>query len=134
MSRSPKRQVGHGESRSNKNVRYDASAYSIEEGVVNALGFANREGADPDTLVLSFGSYTALENALGAKVQYVDIKHEEAAIAFEGIRFHSAYGYVTVFADRSMIPQTGFALSMDTWKLRSLGKQNCPTWEQSRAA
>lgn len=57
-----------------------------------------------------------------AKVQYVDIKHEEAAIAFEGIRFHSAYGYVTVFADRSAIPQTGLCLSMDTWKLRSLGK------------
>lgn len=57
-----------------------------------------------------------------AKVQYVDIKHTEADIAFEGIRFHSAYGYLTVFADRSMIPQTAFCLSMDTWKLRSLGK------------
>ena len=103
-------------------LRYDASAYSIEEGVTNALGFANREGADPDTMILSFQSYTALENALGAKVQYVDIKHEEADIAFEGIRFHSAYGYVTVFADRSAFPQTGLCLSMDTWKLRSLGK------------
>ena len=69
-----------------------------------------------------------------AKVQYVDIKHEEADIAFEGIRFHSAYGYLTVFADRSMIPQTAFCLSMDTWKLRSLGKQNCPAREQSIAA
>lgn len=48
-----------------------------------------------------------------AKVQYVDIKHSEAAIAFEGIRFHSAYGYVTVFADRSCQPQTGWCLSMD---------------------
>lgn len=103
-------------------LRYDASSYSIEEGVTNALGYANREGADPDTLILSFQSYTALENALGAKVQYVDIKHDEADIAFEGIRFHSAYGYVTVFADRNAIPYTGLALTMDTWKLRSLGK------------
>jgi hypothetical protein len=38
------------------------------------------------------------------------------------IRFHSAYGYVTVFADRSALPQTGLCLSMDSWKLRSLGK------------
>ena len=103
-------------------LRYDATSYSIEEGVVNALGFANREGADPDTMILSFQSYTALENALGAKVQYVDVKHEEANIAFEGIRFHSAYGYVTVLADRSSQPQTGWCLSMDSWKLRSLGK------------
>lgn len=103
-------------------LRYDASSYSIEEGVTNGLGFANREGADPDTLILTFQSYTALENALGAKVQYVDIHHDEADIAFEGIRFHSAYGYVTVFADRNAIAYTGLALTMDTWKLRSLGK------------
>lgn len=101
---------------------------------MNALAFANREGADPDTLILTFQSYSALENALGAKVQYVDIHHDEADIAFEGIRFHSAYGYVTVFADRSAIPYTGLALTMDTWKLRSLGKQNCPAEEQSIAA
>jgi hypothetical protein len=103
-------------------LRYDASSFSIEEGVVNALAFANREGADPDTLILSFQSYSALENALGAKVQYVDVHHTEANIAFEGIRFHSAYGYVTVMADRSAQPLTGWCLSLDTWKLRSLGK------------
>lgn len=107
-------------------LRYDASSYTIEEGVTNALGYANREGADPDTMVLSFQSYTALENALGAKVQYVDIHHDEADIAFEGIRFHSAYGYVTVFADRNANYVTGsnvgLALTMDTWKARSLGK------------
>lgn len=57
-----------------------------------------------------------------AKVQYVDVKHEEANIAFEGIRFHSAYGYVTVMADRSAQPQNAWCLSMDSWKLRSLGK------------
>ena len=103
-------------------LRYNAASYSIEEGVVNGLAFANREGADPDTLILTFQSYASLENALGAKVQYVDIHHDEADIAFEGIRFHSAYGYVTVFADRSAIAYTGLALTMDTWKLRSLGK------------
>jgi len=107
-------------------LRFDASSYSIEEGVTNGLGFANREGADPDTMVLSFQSYTALENALGAKVQYVDIHHDEADVAFEGIRFHSAYGYVTVFADRNANYVTGsnvgLCLTMDTWKLRSLGK------------
>jgi hypothetical protein len=103
-------------------LRYDASAYTIEEGVVNALAFANREGADPDVMVLNFNSYSALENALGAKVQYVDIKHQEADIAFEGIRFHSAYGYLTVYADRNALPQVGLCLTMDTWKLRSLDK------------
>lgn len=103
-------------------LRYNATSFTIEEGVVNALGFANREGADPDVMVLNFNSYTALENALGAKVQYVDIKHQEADIAFEGIRFHSAYGYLTVYADRNATAQNGLCLTMDTWKLRSLDK------------
>lgn len=103
-------------------LRFQAQMYTIEEGVVNALGFANQEGADPDVMVLNFNSYTALENALGAKVQYVDIKHQEADIAFEGIRFHSAYGYLTVYADRNAISQVGLCLTMDTWKLRSLDK------------
>lgn len=103
-------------------LRFDASSYTIEEGVVNGLGFANREGADPDVMVLNFNSYTALENALGAKVQYVDIKHQEADIAFEGIRFHSAYGYLTVYADRNQAPQQALCLTMDTFKLRSLDK------------
>lgn len=103
-------------------LRFDATNYSIEEGVTNALGFGNREGADPDMIVLPFTSYTALENALGAKVQYVEVHHAEADIAFEGIRFHSAYGYLTVMADRSAIPQTALCLTIDTWKARSLGK------------
>ncbi len=103
-------------------LRFDATAYTIEEGVINALGFANREGADPDVMVLNFNSYTALENALGAKVQYVDIKHQEADIAFEGIRFHSAYGFLTVYADRNATAQNGLCLTMDTFKLRSLDK------------
>lgn len=103
-------------------LRYDASTMSIEEGITNALGFGNREGADPDLIILPFTSYVALQNALGAKVQYVDIRHEEADIAFEGIRFHSAYGYLTVMSDRSAVPQTALCLTIDTWKARSLGK------------
>jgi hypothetical protein len=103
-------------------LRFNASAYTIEEGVVNGLAFANREGADPDVMVLNFNSYSALENALGAKVQYVDIKHQEADVAFEGIRFHSAYGYLTVYADRNQLPQQALCLTMDTFKLRSLDK------------
>lgn len=103
-------------------LRYDASAYTIEEGVTNALAYGNREGAKFDLLIMDFASYSSLVNALGAKVQYVQVKHDEVEVAFEGITFQSAYGRVTVLADRNCPPQTGFALTMDTWKLRSLGK------------
>ncbi len=102
--------------------RFDASAYTIEEGVTNALAFLNREGGRPDICIMDFASYAALVNSLGAKVQYVQVKHDEVDVAFEGIRFQSAYGVVTVLADRSCPPQRAYLLTMSTWKLRSLGK------------
>lgn len=152
-----------------------------------------REGGQPDMCFMNFASYAALENALGAKVQYVDVKHEEADIAFAGIRIHAPLtesavfkfslidlearklvtgrkanshrerlsertrkgcdslnfgitkeakepkseetsrpqskdwsnkfdGPITVVPDRNCPSQTAYLLSMDTWKLRSLGK------------
>jgi hypothetical protein len=102
--------------------RYDARSYTIEEGMTNALAFLNREGGKPDLCVMDFASYAALVNALGAKVQYVQVNHDEVEVAFEGITFQSAYGRVTVLADRSCPPQTAYLLTMNTWKLRSLGK------------
>lgn len=102
--------------------KYDASAQTIEEGMTSALAFLNREGGKPDLAIMDFASYASLVNALGAKVQYVQVNHDEVEVAFEGITFQSAYGRVTVLADRSCPPQTCYLLQMDTWKLRSLGK------------
>lgn len=102
--------------------RYDASEFTIEEGMTNALAFLNREGGRPDICIMDFASYAALVNSLGAKVQYVQVSHDEVEVAFDGIKFQSAYGVVTVLADRSCPPQTAYLLQMNTWKLRSLGK------------
>jgi hypothetical protein len=103
-------------------LRYNAQSYTIEEGLTNALAFSNREGAKPDLCIMDFSSYASLVNALGAKVQYVQVNHDEVEVAFEGITFQSAYGRVTILADRSCQPQTAYLLTMNTWKLRSLGK------------
>lgn len=102
--------------------RFNATSYTIEEGLTNALAFLNREGGKPDLCVMDFSSYASLVNALGAKVQYVQVNHDEVEVAFEGITFQSAYGRVTILADRSCPPQTAYLLTMNTWKLRSLGK------------
>lgn len=102
--------------------RFNAQAQTIEEGMTSALAFLNREGGKPDLCIMDFASYASLVNALGAKVQYVQVNHDEVEVAFEGITFQSAYGRVTVLADRSCPPQTAYLLTMNTWKLRSLGK------------
>lgn len=103
-------------------LRYNASLQSISEGITNALAFGNREGASFDLIVLDFLSYSTLINELGAKVQYVQLEHDEVEVAFEAIHFHSAYGKIPVLADRSCQSQTAWCLTTDTWKLRTLGK------------
>jgi hypothetical protein len=103
-------------------LRYNASAFTISEGLTNALALANREGAAPDLIILDFVSYSTLVNELGAKVQYVMLEHDEVEVAFEAIHFHSAYGKIPVLADRSCQPQTAYCLTTDSWKLRTLGK------------
>ena len=103
-------------------VRFDGSAESIEEALVDGSSLVAREGGQPDMCFMNFASYAALEKSLGAKVQYVDVKHEEADIAFAGIRIHAPYGPITVIPDRNCPPLTAYLLQMDVWKLRSLGR------------
>lgn len=103
-------------------VRYVGTSLPIEEALVNAAALVAREGGQPDMCFMNFASYAALENALGAKVQYVDVKHDEADIAFAGIRIHAPYGPITVIPDRNCPTQTAFLLSLENWKLRSLGR------------
>jgi hypothetical protein len=103
-------------------VRFDGSAESIEEALIDAAALCAREGGQPDMCFMSFASYAALEKALGSKVQYVDAKHDEAEIAFQGIRINAPSGQITCIPDRSCPAQTAYLLQLDTWKLRSLGK------------
>lgn len=103
-------------------VRFDGSAETIEEALVDGAALVAREGGSPDMCFMPFASWAALEKSLGSKVQYVDVKHEEADIAFAGIRIHAPYGPITVVPDRSCPAQTAYLLSLDTWKLRSTGK------------
>ncbi len=103
-------------------VRFDGSSETIEEALIDGASLVAREGGQPDMCFMNFASYAALEKSLGSKVQYVDVKHEEADIAFAGIRIHAPYGPISVIPDRNCPAQKAFLLQMDTWKLRSLGK------------
>jgi len=103
-------------------LRYNASSQTIAEGLTSALAYGNREGAAFDLIILDFVSYSTLINELGAKVQYVQLEHDEVEVAFEAIHFHSAYGKIPVLADRSQPAQSAYCVTTDTWKLRTLGK------------
>ncbi len=103
-------------------VRFNGASETIEEALIDAAALVAREGGQPDMCFMPFASWAALEKSLGAKVQYVDVKHDEADIAFAGIRIHAPYGPITVIPDRNCPSATAYLLQMDTWKFRSLGK------------
>lgn len=100
--------------------RYDGSGQSIEEAFIDASSRASREGGNPDYAFINFTSYSALEKALGSKVQYVDLKGP-AEIGFRGIMINGARGPIKVVPDRNQKPLTGHLLQMNTWELQSVG-------------
>lgn len=102
--------------------RFDGSNESLEEAFIDASAQVAREGGEPDMAFTNFNSWAALEKELGAKVQYVQVKHDNADIAFKGITINAPYGPITVMADRSCPAKQAYLLEMSSWKFRSLGR------------
>ena len=100
-------------------VRFAGTGESIEEAIIDASLLVAREGGTPDHCFLSYGSYAALEKALGAKVQYVDLEGP-GEIMFKGIRVNGANSEIKVIPDRNCQVATGYLLELETWKLLSL--------------
>lgn len=102
-------------------IRFDGSAMPIEEALVKSASRAAREGAKPDYCFLSYSKYADLENALGSKVIYTDMKIN-ADISFRGIQINGPRGPIKVVPDQNCPNDRAFMLQMNVWKLYSLGK------------
>jgi hypothetical protein len=103
-------------------VYFDGSNESIEEALIDASSLTAENGGAPDMAFINFASWSALEKEVGAKVQYVQVKHDTAEVMFKGITVNAPYGPITVIADRNCQPKTAYLLEMSTWKFRSLNK------------
>lgn len=102
-------------------VRDDYSAKPIEEALVLAGTDMNLQGAMIDYNFISYSKHAELENALGSKVQYVDVM-SPIGIGFRGIKLFTGKRPVTVLADLTVKSDRLWAMQSDTWKLRSLKK------------
>lgn len=106
-------------------IRFNGTQETIEEALIDSAAAVamNRSMAGyPDYAFMNFTSYAALIKTLGSRVQYVDVKHDEIDISFEGIQVITAYGKITVLPDRNCPAQTCFLIAMKTWKLKTLGR------------
>lgn len=101
--------------------RYDGSALPIEEALIEGASRAAREGAKIDHYFVNYDTYSELQKALGAKVQYVDLK-ATAEIGFRGIQINGPRGPINVVPDQNCQSDVAWGLQLNTWKLYSLGK------------
>ncbi len=102
-------------------VRYDGSSDPIEEALIEGASRVAREGGKVDHCFLSYSKYAELEKALGAKVQYVDLKMN-AEVGFRGIILNGPRGPIKCIPDQNCPDDVAWMVQLNTWKLYSLGK------------
>lgn len=102
-------------------LRLDASNSPIEEALIGGASLVAREGGKIDHYFMSYAQFSALEKALGTKVQYVDVKMN-AEIGFRGILVNGPRGPIKVIPDQNCPSNRVFGCQLNVWKLYSLGK------------
>ena len=102
-------------------VSKDYTGAPLDQALTNLSSAIGREGGMPDTAFLDFENYAALENALGSKVQYVNVKGSDVDIGFAGMRVYGTKGPIQVVPDQNCQANRFYMLQLDTWCLYSLG-------------
>jgi hypothetical protein len=100
--------------------RLNAVGAPIEEALTEGAAIVGREGGKLTHYFMSYDKYTQLQNSLGSKVQYVDLK-VTAEIAFRGILVNGPRGPIACVPDQNCPNGTIFGMAMPYWKLYSLG-------------
>lgn len=101
-------------------ITEDLSSYSIEEALIQGAKLMFREGQNKyDAIWLNETKYAELIMAMGAKVQYIEMKPTQE-ISFQGVRFQAHNKVVNVFSDKMIPTDSAFYLSRPTWEVASL--------------
>jgi hypothetical protein len=108
---------------------HNGSGSNVEEALVDGLNLAYREGAEIDYVLMNPMDISTLIKLLGSKVQRVQVSAEisengkqMAAVGFNGIEIYYAGGSAKVLGDRNCMKGKAFGITLNTWKLCSLGK------------
>ena len=101
--------------------RLSAVGAPIEEALIDGASLVAREGGKIDHFFMNYAKYAELEKSLGSKVQYVDMK-VTADVGFRGILINGPRGPIKVVPDQNCPSSKVFGLSLDMWKLYSLGE------------
>lgn len=101
--------------------RLDGTALPIEEALIQGASRVGREGFRLSHYFMGYEKYAELEQSLGSKVQYVDLKMD-ADIGFRGIMVTSGRGSIKCLADQNAPSNRVRGVNLDFWKHYSLGE------------
>lgn len=98
---------------------YNGASQPIEEAIIDSALLNAREKGRPGHFITNYGSYAALNKALGARREFVNLE-TDGGVKFRGVKLIGPNGDIECFADRNCQAATGWLLQMNTWKLYSL--------------
>ncbi len=102
-------------------VRVSAVGDPISEAIKKAAARLGREGASPDTVLMSHAKMRDLLIELDGKVEYNVMKAEDATVGFKGVQFVSPNGTLTALADHNCPNKRLFVTRLDAWRLLYCG-------------
>lgn len=109
-------------------IYHNGTQQPIEEAMIDLERKCHREGAKVTHIFMNNVQYGQMLKALVGKVIYTptvqnarNAEGDVATVSFSGIEFQGTGGLVKVFADPYCPSTKMFALTLDKWKLYSLG-------------
>lgn len=93
---------------------------TIEDACLAILERVWRAGGSPDNIFMHPKRYRRLIKELGSRKTYTDVK-TDVGVGFRGVIIEGQGGPCTVISDPNCDRDTLWALTMDTWKLHTLG-------------
>ncbi len=102
-------------------LRLDGTNAPIEEVLTEADAIVAANGGFAlDHFFMSHNSFKNLKNALGSKVQYIDVG-VTPRVSFRGVQVDGTRGPIKVIPDHNCPDDRIFGLQLEYWKMYSLG-------------
>lgn len=102
--------------------RLSTAGATVEETILNLLKRVYRAGGSPDHVFLHPEKFNKLVKELGSKRTYTDARSSDASVGYRGLVIEGQGGQAKVFSDPNCQVGTIWALTLDTWKLATLGE------------
>lgn len=102
--------------------RLTSAGATVEETILNLLKRVYRAGGSPDHVFLHPEKFNKLVKELGSKRTYTDARSSDASVGYRGLVIEGQGGQAKVFSDPNCQVGTIWALTLDTWKLATLGE------------